>query len=95
MNYLQAMHKIRGALDCLGWDKSINDIDLKIKWRSKQIGNDFVTFYFKPQSIYFVKNNNPIRHFKDARSLHLDDIKFLSVLSKATTIEQRLLERTY
>lgn len=80
MTYNQAMIKLKHLFIAFGYEAS--SPDLKVPWVVKrQPDGSFLTFYFKPQSIYYVRNNNAVRHFKDARSLHLEDLKSLALLS--------------
>lgn len=80
--YVQAMTKIQHLLDCHGWEKSRDDASLKIKWRVKTMQDgQTLTFWFKSQAIYFTLNHNAVRHFKDARSMHMDNIKEMAQIS--------------
>lgn len=92
MTYNKAMDAIINALKCHGYNTS--SPDLKIRWASKFMQDgSIITFWFKPQSIYYTRNNQKVRHFKDARSLHLENIKGLSV-QKASYILDYLESRT-
>lgn len=81
--YKQAMIHIMQLCDSFGYSKSRDDLTLKVPWRTKTMGDgSTLTLWFRPQSIYYVRNNNLVRHLNEARSLHLEDIKLLAKLSR-------------
>lgn len=76
MNYLQAMARIQLLCKSFGYEAS--SPDLKVPWMVKRMPDGtFLTLWFKTRSIYYTRDNQAVRHFKDARSLHLVDIKAL------------------
>lgn len=87
MTYKQAMIYLMQLCDGFGYVKSDQDLQLKIPWRVKTMPDGTtLTLWFKAQSIYYTRNNQAVRHFKDARSLHLPDIKSLAAQSRITPL---------